>query len=127
MYTRILIPLDGSKAAEQVLPYARSMATQLKIPVELLGVIDVAEFALHLSAEKARHLEKLIEMGERSSMDYLKGIANTFPDLTVICATEKGTAADAIIDQAAKDKGTLIAMATHGRAGINRCCWTATF
>ena len=120
MYTRILIPLDGSKTAEQVLPYTHSIANKLGIPVELLGVIDVAEFALHLSAEKARHLEKLVEMGERSSIDYLKGIAHTFPDGSVVCVTEKGTAAEAIIDQAAKDKGTLIAMATHGRSGINR-------
>lgn len=120
MYTRMLIPLDGSKTAEQVLPYARTIANKLRIPVELLGVIDVAELALHLSAEKVRHLEKLIEMGEHSSMDYLKGVAYTFPNRSVVCSTEKGGAAEAIIDQAANDKGTLIAMATHGRSGINR-------
>ena len=38
MYTRMLIPLDGSKVAEQVLPYARFLAKALKIPVELLEV-----------------------------------------------------------------------------------------
>ena len=40
MYTRMLIPLDGSKVAEQVLPYARFLAKALAIPVELLGVVD---------------------------------------------------------------------------------------
>ena len=29
MYTRMLIPLDGSKLAENVLPYARAMARAL--------------------------------------------------------------------------------------------------
>lgn len=120
MYTRIVIPLDGSKTAEQVLPYARTLANKLKVPVEFIGVIDIAEFAVHISAEKARYFEKMIEQGERSSLEYLKGIANTFPGLTVNCAVEKGTAAEAIIDKAAADKGTLIAMATHGRSGINR-------
>jgi nucleotide-binding universal stress UspA family protein len=120
MYTRILIPLDGSKTAEQALPYARTLANKLKVPVEFMGVIDIAELAMHISAEKARYLERMIEQGERSSMDYLKRIANTFPGLSVNCAIEKGTAAEAIIDKAAVDKGTLITMATHGRSGINR-------
>lgn len=120
MYTRILIPLDGSKTAEQVLPYARTLANKLKVPLELMGVIDIAEFAAHISAEKARYLERIIEQGERSSMEYLKGIANKFPGLTVNCTVEKGTAAENIIDKAAGDKGTLITMATHGRSGINR-------
>jgi nucleotide-binding universal stress UspA family protein len=40
MYMRMLIPLDGSKVAEQVLPYARFLAKGLVIPVELLGVVD---------------------------------------------------------------------------------------
>ena len=120
MYTRILIPLDGSKTAEQVLPYARTLANKLKVPLELMGVIDIAEFAAHISAEKARYLERMIEQGERSSVDYLKGVAKTFPGLTVICTVEKGTAAETIIDKAAADKGTLITMATHGRSGINR-------
>jgi nucleotide-binding universal stress UspA family protein len=112
--------LDGSKTAEQVLPYARALANRLDAPVELVGVIDIAEFALHISAEKARYLEKMIEQGERSSMDYLKGIAATFPGAAVDCSVEKGTAAETIIDKAARAKGTLIMMATHGRSGINR-------
>ena len=120
MYTRILIPLDGSKTAEQALPYARALANKLKVPLELIGVIDIAEFAAHISAEKARYLESMIEQGERSSVDYLKGIAKTFPGLSVICTVEKGTVAETIIDKAAADKGTLITMATHGRSGINR-------
>ena len=41
MYRRILVPLDGSQVAEQVLPYARTLAGKLKIPVDLLAVVDV--------------------------------------------------------------------------------------
>jgi nucleotide-binding universal stress UspA family protein len=76
--------------------------------------------ATHLSAENARYLDKMIEEGERASRDYLKSIANTFPGLSVSCALDKGRAAEAIIEKAAADKGTLITMATHGRSGINR-------
>jgi nucleotide-binding universal stress UspA family protein len=120
MYTRVLIPLDGSKTAEKVLPYARSLATNLKVPVELMGVIDIAEMALHISAENARYLDKMIEEAERASRDYLKRVANTFPGLNVAFVVDKGRAAEAIIEKAAADTGTLITMATHGRSGINR-------
>jgi nucleotide-binding universal stress UspA family protein len=52
MYTRILVPLDGSKTAEAVLPYARVLVSDLKVPVELLTVIDVAELSKHLPGRK---------------------------------------------------------------------------
>ena len=32
MYTRMLIPLDGSKLAENVLPYARTLAGATRSP-----------------------------------------------------------------------------------------------
>ena len=120
MYTRILIPLDGSKAAEKVLPYARCLASKLQAPIELMGVVDIAEMATHIAAENARYLDKMIEAGERASQAYLKTIADSFPGLSVSCALDKGRAAEAIIEKAAADKETLIAMATHGRSGINR-------
>ena len=66
MYSKILIPLDGSKTAEKVLPYARHLAGKFKATVELLAVIDIAEIASHIAAEKARHLDTLIADGVSS-------------------------------------------------------------
>jgi nucleotide-binding universal stress UspA family protein len=119
MYTRILIPLDGSKTAEKVLPYARFVAGTLKLPLELLAVVDIAEMATHISAERARYLSTMVEDSVRSSEQYLKGIAGAFPSGTK-CTVEKGKAEQVIIETAAADKGTLVTMATHGRSGINR-------
>jgi nucleotide-binding universal stress UspA family protein len=116
----MLIPLDGSKTAEKVLPYARLFARALKIPVELIGVIDIAEMATHIAAEKARFLDTLLEDGVRSSQEYLRGMAATFPGTSVKYAVEKGRAEEVIIQRAALDKGILITMATHGRSGLNR-------
>lgn len=59
MYTRILIPLDGSITAEQVVPYARTFARSLKLTVELLAVVDVE--ALLTSVEGARLLDNLLD------------------------------------------------------------------
>ena len=120
MYTKMLIPLDGSKTAENVLPYARSLARGLNVPVELIEVIDIAEMATHISAAKARFLDTLIEDAVRSSEAYLKGVANSVKGAGVKCTVEKGRAAEVIIGKGEADTGALIAMATHGRSGINR-------
>jgi nucleotide-binding universal stress UspA family protein len=120
MFTRILIPLDGSKTAEKVLPYARFFAGTLKLPVELLAVVDIVEMATHISADRARHLDTMIEDSVRNSEQYLSGVAGTFPGANTKCTVEKGKAEQVIIETAAADKGTLITMATHGRSGIDR-------
>jgi len=120
MYSKVLIPLDGSKTAEKVLPYARYLAGKLKLPVELLAVIDIAEMATHISAEKARYLDTLVEDGVRASTSYLRGVATTFTGGNVSCTVERGRAEETIIEKGGTDANTLIAMATHGRSGLNR-------
>ena len=120
MYTGMLIPLDGSNTAEKVLPYARALAGRLKVPVELLAVIDIAELASQISAEKARFLDTMLDDGVRQSKEYLTKIAGTFPGSPVKCTIDKGRAADVIIGRGEADTGMLIAMGTHGRSGMNR-------
>src|SRR4030095_2068252 len=85
------IPLDGSKTAEKVLPYARFLAGTLKLPVELLEVIDIVEIAKRLTPEKAHFLNTVVENRVRSSEQYLKRVAGTFAGANVKCTVEKGT------------------------------------
>src|SRR5262245_6949313 len=120
MYSKILIPLDGSRTAEKVLPYARYLARKFRIPVELLAVIDIAEIASHMAAEKARFLYAMIEEGVKYSTSYLRGVATTFPNVEVKCEVERGKADEVIIDRGTANTAMLIAMATHGRSGLNR-------
>ena len=120
MYEKLLVPLDGSKVAEQILPYARLLAGKLAVPVELVGVIDVAALAAHVSAGKTRYLDTLVAEEVRSSGEYLKGVAGSFSAVSIKYTIERGKPEEVIIGKAAADKGTLIAMATHGRSGINR-------
>jgi nucleotide-binding universal stress UspA family protein len=117
MYTRMLIPLDGPATAEKVLPYARSLAGTLKIPVELLGVIDMSAIATHIPAERAK---TFIDHWESGTKAYLEEIARSFPGLSVKCTVGSGRPEEVIIAKAAEDKSTLITMATHGRSGVSR-------
>ncbi len=119
MYKKMLIPLDGSKTAEAVLPYARTLARKVNLPVELLGVVDIADLATQVSRGSARYFDSLISDSVQSSEAYLNRIAATFPKSNVKCTTEKGRPEEVILEKAS-EKTTLVTMATHGRSGINR-------
>jgi nucleotide-binding universal stress UspA family protein len=107
MYKEILVALDGSKLAESILPYVRCLAEALKVPVHLLHVKDPkikAAFSQPLQEE-----------------DYLKNVASSMlASFAVRYTVEIGKPAKVIVDTAARDPGTLITMATHGRSGIQR-------
>ena len=81
MYNQILVPLDGSKLAEGVLPYARLLARALQLPVDLLHVNDPETFPHPMQGT-----------------DYLKEVAASFTtSLTVSCCMEDGRVAEVIV------------------------------
>jgi nucleotide-binding universal stress UspA family protein len=120
MFTKILIPLDGSNTSEKVLPLARILAGTLNLPIELLEVVDISAATAHVAVDKARYLDSLIAEGEWVSREHLNDVAANFAGRKIACSVERGRPADVIIEKAALDPGTLIAMATHGRSGVNR-------
>ncbi len=120
MFSRILIPLDGSKTAEKVLPYARRLATVAHVVVDLLGVVELTDIAGDIASNEAPYAEVLIREAVRNSTEYLENMAKTFPKSRVGYKVERGRPEDVIIAAAAVDRGTLIAMATHGRSGVTR-------
>jgi nucleotide-binding universal stress UspA family protein len=119
MYTRILIPLDGSKIAEKALPYARTLAGKLRVPVELLTVIDAAAVTRQSFSGDARNLNTVIEDAVRDSLKYLSEVAESFPGCDVKYTVEKGPADEIIIKKGQADPRSLITMTTHGYSGFN--------
>jgi nucleotide-binding universal stress UspA family protein len=108
MYKKILVPLDGSKLAEQILPYARVLAEAYKIPIMVLRVNDP---------------EAITAYGPRvKGGEYLKKVSAKFLPacVTVDHVVEMGKAAEVIVDLANAEPGCLIAMATHGLSGVQR-------
>lgn len=120
MYKKILVPLDGSRVAEAVLPYVREIAAPLHSQIELLGVIepvlagvhDYVESKYHVSVEDA--LLKQTEDGLKKAAAYFDAHATV--DMKIV----KGLAPEKIVEEAGSDPTTLIAMASHGRSGIGR-------
>ena len=114
MYTRILVPLDGSKVAEQVLPYARFFARALQLPVDLLSVVDIEALSALADPSHGRHIDTVSAERMHDSGAYLETVGRLFPGGSVTCAVEKGKPEEVIIEKAAAAGGTMIAMATHG-------------
>jgi len=120
MFKRILVPLDGSKPSESVLPFARALAHDLKISVDLLSVIDVVDLARSASAAEGLFLDTIAEEETKIRHEYLEAVARSFPGVRVQYDIVPGNPENAIIESMVGDKDGLIAMATHGRSGLNR-------
>jgi nucleotide-binding universal stress UspA family protein len=120
MYTRIVVPLDGSATAEAVLPYAEAFAAGFKTPVELMSVIDIGAMTTHLAADKVHHLDTIIATEEKHCASYLENVAKIFSRFPTECRIVRGKPAETILETTSKDRDTLIAMATHGRSGAKR-------
>ena len=121
MYRRILVPLDGSKLAEQVLPHVRVMAKACQVPIVLLKAFDL----IHPPSTEPAHavyLDRLFNYYRNDAEEYLGHINNSLSGLGVPISivTQEGDAATQIINEAEREPGTITAMATHGRSGISR-------
>lgn len=106
MYSKILVPLDGSPLAEQILPYVRMLAAAYNIPVELLWVNDV----------------EVTEWPPHSGKEYLqRAKAKYFAASIKIESIEAdGNPAEMIVRRTEAEPSCLIAMATHGTSGMRR-------
>ncbi|MCO5101000.1 MAG: universal stress protein [Burkholderiaceae bacterium] len=98
MYERILVPVDGSRFSEEVLPYAQSIARSTGAKLALMRVQERESG----DDDAARQLQGLA--------DALKAEVRTVPG--------RGNVAAAILEEAARVPGTLVAMTTHGRSGL---------
>ena len=116
MFTKILVPLDGSDLAEQVLPHALMLADAFDAAVRLLRVVEGPD-DLDLTSVTREQSEAL-----RLAEDYLRGAAEycSVLGVPVDIALAMGSPARQIVREALATGADLIAMATHVRRGIER-------
>ena len=88
--------------------------------VELLAVVDVANMASHMSAERALHVDTMVEDAVRASEKYLQAIAGTSTAAKINTLVDTGRPEEVIIEKAAAEHNPLITMVTQARSGINR-------
>jgi nucleotide-binding universal stress UspA family protein len=118
---QILVPLDGSKVAEQVLPVITPIAESLGCGLLLFQVPTVYAPGIPLH-EWHLSLQSTFEVSDRQARSYLGNLAGRLREegSQVATALGEGPVAEAILDHAAASDSDLIAMCTHGRTGIAR-------
>jgi nucleotide-binding universal stress UspA family protein len=120
MYSKILVPLDGSDVAECVLPYVESISTWKK-QTEITFLYVTQHLDVPMADKKfTERIEKDAKSGARSYLDDLVKKIKIKGEVKHV--VRAGKAADIIIDYCEEHKLRLIVMATHGRSGISR--WT---
>lgn len=115
MFKKILVPLDGSKLAEKILPQVEELVKLSGAEVHLLKVVMSYEVDPKKDKEE---LEKL--SGE--AQKYLDQVAARLKKNAIQALAIVGYGKDAvkICDYASEKKCNLIAMSTHGRSGLSR-------
>lgn len=117
MFTHILVPLDGSKLAEQALAPAAGIAEAMSARLTLLRVVP--PFAL-LAADPMLY-EEMNRMGEDESLSYLRSTAEALNlAVPIEAVSDNGQPADSIIQFAGDHEVDLILMSSHGRSGVSR-------
>jgi nucleotide-binding universal stress UspA family protein len=120
VYKKILVPLDGSPSAEQVLTLTHTLAAKLPLAVKLFGVVDTVELARGLATVERLYMNTMVADETRRIGEYLAAVEKKFSGLAVTATVAEGHTAELIVANAAAEKDTLIAMATHGRSGLKR-------
>jgi nucleotide-binding universal stress UspA family protein len=112
MYSRLLVPLDGTREAEVALSPARTLAAVLNAQIILIKVLPTGTAGLSVLSSP--------ELDD--SYDYLEGIAAELraTSVTVEVVVSRGGPADTIVAEARSRRVDLIVMGTHGQSGLER-------
>jgi nucleotide-binding universal stress UspA family protein len=129
MYDRILVALDGSVIAEQVLPHAQALAKELGSTVILLRATTPTEQVTPAAAAGPTPVSgplmdptPIIQAELRAAAAYLAAMADCLESagVAVECVQRDGPAAEVILAEAREQHADLVVMTTHGRGGIAR-------
>jgi nucleotide-binding universal stress UspA family protein len=121
MEKRILVPLDGSPAAETALADAAAIAGRRGCGLLLLHVValDKGERTYRFHRSAAQPAGEVVD----HATAYLQGVQQRLADhgVTAELLVDEGDPAVRIIHHVERDESVeMVAMATHGRGGIRR-------
>jgi nucleotide-binding universal stress UspA family protein len=128
VFNKILVGLDGSKLAEQIIPFVVEQAKGFKSKVVLVHIVHEPVIlspdipgSPGVPIEMPGAAERVLkEQGE--AFDYLEKIADTLREkgLDTESVVLEGDPGEAMVSYANNNDIELIAVATHGRTGLRR-------
>ena len=130
MFTRVLVPLDGSELAERALPVAQSIAQSSNATIQLVQVVSrlpELEAARTGSSLLAAELEidaarRLVEGRITRGKEYIGRVAAPLEKagIEVTTAMLEGGAGENIVNYTKEHGIDLVVMSTHGYGGLRR-------
>jgi nucleotide-binding universal stress UspA family protein len=123
MYSRILVPLDGSGRAEAILPHAEELARCHGAELLLLQVVEPAPVVVTaFEGQPIPPLPEDMEARLSEAETYLNGLVGEMRNRGVQCRmlVVQGPIVESVIGAANGHNVDLIAMASHGRSGLSR-------
>lgn len=116
MYDDILLPTDGSEAADDAATHAFSHAERYGATVHVLAVVELSGGLTTAGRDEERLNER-----ERARQEDAAALAEQAPEgVAVETAVEFGSPARVITDHAATVGADLTVMSTHARSGAGR-------
>jgi nucleotide-binding universal stress UspA family protein len=122
---KILVPLDGSKAAEAVLPHVTALARQKVDGATAVTLIRVYErpfiTADYPEPDWEAHIARMTEFFKKEAVQYLTGIEKRLAakGLKVKSEVLVGKPAEEIIRYAETGRPDLLVLSTHGASGLS--------
>jgi nucleotide-binding universal stress UspA family protein len=118
---RILVPLDGSPVAEQILPIVTRLAKSFRAEVTLFQV-PIVYVSGWMTGEWYLPIQGVLETAEEDTEAYLSAAAGRLDrqGVEVTTSTAIGSVANCIVEYAEVNNVDLIAMCTHGRTALAR-------
>jgi nucleotide-binding universal stress UspA family protein len=125
VFTKILVPLDGSDLAERALQPAIDMARCFSAGLVLLRVVTTQLVGMSTfgPSEHLYHLSNAVTGHDAAlASEYLQGVRRqrALAGISVDTAVLEGVPAETIIAVAYDKRADLILMSTHGRTGLRR-------
>jgi nucleotide-binding universal stress UspA family protein len=119
-FKSILVPLDGSKLAEEALPKALAFAKAFASTLHLVRAVPIPAIADGFPGEAAyipNLLDQMVQ-GAKAYLDEVKASLTGAPEVQTEVAV--GTASGVLEDYSAGHAIDLVVMTTHGRGGLVR-------
>ena len=119
MFKKILVPLDGSELAANILPQVEDLARSEQAEIALITVGSISGMA-PLAKTDPSIIDKAVMALKNAAEKYIKAAANDLKakGLKVNWVYREGIPAQEIIQYANETSCDLIAMATHGHGEI---------
>jgi nucleotide-binding universal stress UspA family protein len=121
---KILVPLDGSKLAENSLIRLKTIVGPATVSeIVLLRVIEqLYSNEIDAFTQSRHHVDEAEQRGKADAEAYLSSVSKSLGKEGIITRTEVvfGKAAESILDYAEQNKFDMIVISTHGRSGISR-------